>query len=161
MKELYREQDFSSLEQARKRYLGRALLSLGIGLAASLLLLLALTRTNKLWLFLIQTVLFSLGFSLALIFYLGHYLPIRHREELVDVALHNPRLLCKGKIKNLGKTFTISSSIQAKEVEVESSEGLKTLYWDPFLGDSPFQVGEEVCLQLADNWIVGIEAQHE
>lgn len=37
MKELYREQDFSSLEQARKRYLGRALLSLGIGLAASLI----------------------------------------------------------------------------------------------------------------------------
>jgi hypothetical protein len=160
MKELYSEKDLSLLGKGWRRYLIFAILALALGLASALLLLLVLSRANKGWLFLIQTCLFSLGFSFALVCYLGHAVPIRHREELVDVALHNPRGICHGKIKNICKTVTVSSGLEAIEVEVETSEGGKIFYWDIHLGKPAFSSGEEVQLQVADNWIVGIEALH-
>jgi hypothetical protein len=160
MKELYSETDLFTLEKGWKRYLFLALLALALALASSLLLLLVLTHSNKGWLFLLQTFLFSLGFSFALVAYLGRAIPIRHHEELVDAALHNPRVICQGKIKKVGKTVTVSSGLEAAEIEMETADGGKIFYWDVLLGEPAFSLGEIVQFQVADNWIVGIEAFH-
>jgi len=161
MKELYQEKDFHDLLRARKKYLSLGVIALALGLASSLLLLLVLNRNNKPWLFWIQTLLFAIGFSFALVFFLGRVSPISHREELVDVALHNPRQTEEVKIQNLGKTLTVSSSLEAQEIEVSLQETKKTLYWDVSLGETPLEVGKTYRLILADNWIVGMEALHE
>ncbi len=157
MTELYSKEQLASFRAAIKRFAVVAIAVVVSCLAVCTAICFFVDRTNASWLKVINVAISAVGGCVALYLLFNGILPLVARKNFVEPLLFSEHKTLVGVVESVGKEFTISKNIRAKELTVKTQDGCSLLlYWDtamPF----PDLEGKQVAFRTVRNCIVAYE----
>ena len=106
-------------------------------------------------------VLFSLLSALCawswIYFCTSFLLPLRARKRLLETFKNAKEVVFAGEIVSCSKKRTALSFVEVTLIEIRSEKGMRSFYFDSFLGACPLEVGMKVALQTKTNFVTGYE----